>query len=168
MPYKWRGVNLSPHVSVQGKVRSSRPLWGGVDAIPRARYQLHFEYFEYLITYTYLVLMATKVMRSMSMCGYACQDVYNINVGVFNSISSSYSDLFWSQAEPTDPLESRLLFQLTIDRQTRKNVLKMSKQIVGAAYSNDDKNAIKSPSEPPQIPLDNRFTTRPGSAVTIF
>lgn len=44
----------------------------------------------------------------------------------------------------------------------------MSKQIVGAAYSNDDKNAIKIPPEPPKIPLENRFTTRPGSNVTSF
>jgi len=33
----------------------------------------------------------------------------------------------------------------------------MSKQIVGAAYSNDDKNAIKIPPEPPKIPLENRY-----------
>jgi len=44
----------------------------------------------------------------------------------------------------------------------------MSKHIVGAAYSNDDKNAIKTPTEPPKIPLESRFTTRPGSNVTIF
>lgn len=44
----------------------------------------------------------------------------------------------------------------------RKNVVEMSKQIVGAAYSNNDKNVIKNS----EIFYDS--PARPGSNITIF